>query len=588
MTADAVPQQVGPYEILRPIASGGMGTVYLGRLVRSGGFERAVAIKVMHPHLAGTPEFVGMFLDEARLAAGIHHPNVVPTLDIEHANGRVFLIMEYVDGCSLGELVGHLADRGQTLPLSVILRISQDVLAGLHAAHDLTGPNGGHLGLVHRDVCPANILVGKDGIARLSDFGVARAASRITSTRTDRVKGKLPYMAPEQFCGERIDRRTDLFSFGAVLWEMLTGQRFRVPSNAHMIAAVLTGPRARPREILNVPPLVDEVCMRALAAPAERFQTALEFSDALTEAAAEAGAAAATPHIVAELVRGARLAAATQAQQAARSDAPTVAVVEDEGDGPTVRLQATDLHAALGGDERTVRHIPAGFGLTPAAHSKTPHGLAVSTTPAPNPPPKTEPDQKRRVKLDLRRGSVVAVTVLTFGMVGAAAYRASLTQAEQKPALAWSAQPVDPRAPMTITSSPSDTQASAAGRTGGEPAATTGENPSHAKPKLAEAEPAERAQGNPAATRAAATQLAAKPATAGPTPKTTAPRTPAPKIAGPATSAPRSAALPRARATATPAVPSARATAAPAAPAPRPPAPRPAAPTSPEYRPDGL
>jgi serine/threonine-protein kinase len=583
MTADAVPQQVGPYEILRPIASGGMGTVYLGRLVRSGGFERAVAIKVMHPHLAGTPEFVGMFLDEARLAAGIHHPNVVPTLDIEQANGRVFLIMEYVDGCSLGELVGHLADRGQTLPLSVILRISQDVLAGLHAAHDLTGPDGSHLGLVHRDVCPANILVGKDGIARLSDFGVARAASRITSTRTDRVKGKLPYMAPEQFCGERIDRKTDLFSFGAVLWEMLTGQRFRVPSNAHMIAAVLTGPRARPRELLNVPPLVDEVCMRALAAPADRFQTALEFSDALTEAAAEAGAAAATPHIVAELVRGARLAAATQAQQAARSDAPTVAVIEDEGDGPTVRLQATDLHAALGGDERTVRHIPAGFGLTPAAHSKTPHALAISTTPTPNPPQKTEPDQKRRFRIDLRRGSVVAVAVLTFGMVGAAAYRASLTQTEQKPALAWSAQPIDPRAPMTITSSPSDAPTSAAGQ------------------KLAAAAPPEPAPGQPAAAQPAAPKLAAaKPATAEPASKTTAAkttaartaaaRTPAPKVTGPATAAPRSAALPRARATATPAVPSARATAAPApaAPAPRPPAPRPAAPTSPEYRPDGL
>lgn len=282
----------GRYEVITEIASGGMATVYLGRALGAAGFQRLVAIKVLHPHVAHDDDFVSMFMDEARLAARIRHPNVVPTLDLENGTDGLFLVMEFVEGDSLLGLL-RSAHRAQTrIPVPVVLRIVLDVLQGLHAAHELTGDRGEPLRLVHRDVSPHNILVGVDGIARITDFGIARAEERLGVTREGQVKGKLAYMAPEQTTGKPVDRRADLFSTGVVLWECLTGRRlFHGQTDGEVLHNLLDKPIPRLREVVpELPSELDTVCAKALSRdPDERFQTAAQFADALEEAGGAVG-----------------------------------------------------------------------------------------------------------------------------------------------------------------------------------------------------------------------------------------------------------------------------------------------------------
>ena len=296
----------GRYETLREIASGGMATVHLGRILGVGGFERVVAIKVMHPHLATDPQFVGMFLDEARLAARVRHPNVVGTIDILEDELGLFLVMEYIEGPSLTSLIRAAQKRAAPITLAVLLRIFLDALAGLHAAHELTDGQGELLNLVHRDVSPQNILVGSDGIARITDFGVARARSRITTTKGHEVKGKMSYLAPEQVRAEPIDRRADIYSAGVILWGLLTGRRMiRADNDGAIIAQILSPTRPSPREVNPaVPPGLDATCMAAIALdPAARPATAAAFAEALEVAAARDGVTIAPSRVVAALVK---------------------------------------------------------------------------------------------------------------------------------------------------------------------------------------------------------------------------------------------------------------------------------------------
>jgi serine/threonine-protein kinase len=278
----------GRYETLQPIASGGMATVYLGRSVGAAGFERRVAIKVMHPHVAEDPEFIAMFLDEANLAARIHHPNVVSTIDFQRSDEATFLVMEFIDGASLRDILQSLRRSKRRMPIGNAMRILVDTLSGLHAAHELREDDGTSLELVHRDVSPHNILVGADGVTRITDFGVARATARLTSTRGAKLKGKLPYMAPEQGIGRHVDRRADVYAAGVVLWESLTGRRlFKAEHEGELIAKILQGADRRPRELVPViPGAIDEACMRALALdPDARYESAAAFADALETAA---------------------------------------------------------------------------------------------------------------------------------------------------------------------------------------------------------------------------------------------------------------------------------------------------------------
>jgi serine/threonine-protein kinase len=230
-----------------------MATVHLGRLLGPVGFSRTVAIKRLHAQFASDPEFVSMFLDEARLAARIRHPNVVPTLDVVATGGELFLVMEYVPGESVARLARALRDRQTTFPLRVLSGIMTGVLHGLHAAHEAKDERGDPLGIVHRDVSPQNVLVGTDGVARVLDFGVAKAAGRMQTTKEGQIKGKLAYMPPEQLRGASVNRQTDIYACGVMLWESLTGMRlFAGDNEGAIVAKVLDGRVDPPSRVIGV------------------------------------------------------------------------------------------------------------------------------------------------------------------------------------------------------------------------------------------------------------------------------------------------------------------------------------------------
>jgi serine/threonine protein kinase len=299
-------QMVGRYEILAEIASGGMATVFLGRLASAPGFERQVAIKKLHPHLERQQDFVEMFLDEARIVARIHHPNVVQTLEFGADPGGHFLVMDYVEGPTLAKMLAKAASVGERIPAPVAVRIALDTLSGLHAAHEITGDDGRPLGIVHRDVSPQNILVSTDGSARITDFGVARANERLAVTRTGQLKGKLSYMAPEQARGELTDRRADVFAMGVILWEMLAGRRLfrgKADTEAETLTKVLYGDITRVSAVHpDIHPLLDAICARALERPLDaRFASCADFAEAI-EQALRSGVEVATPREVARYV----------------------------------------------------------------------------------------------------------------------------------------------------------------------------------------------------------------------------------------------------------------------------------------------
>ncbi len=302
----AKPRVVGRYALFDEIASGGMATVHFGRLVGPVGFSRTVAIKRLHPQFSKDSEFVAMFLDEAKLASRIQHPNVVSTLDVVTLEGELFLVMEYVQGEPLSKLVRSAAKRKERVPSHVVLSVMAGVLHGLHAAHEATSEQREPLNIVHRDVSPQNVLVGTDGVARVLDFGVAKAALRSQSTQEGQMKGKLSYMSPEQLNGMPVDRRTDIFAAGVVLWEALVGKRLFAGNDAgEILAKVLTLDIPRPSQIAaksqdGMPPAkpisrkVSDVVMKALERdPKDRYQTAREFAIAL-----EGAGQVATPHMV--------------------------------------------------------------------------------------------------------------------------------------------------------------------------------------------------------------------------------------------------------------------------------------------------
>jgi serine/threonine-protein kinase len=282
------PRRLGRYAIFDAIASGGMATVHLGRLVGPVGFARTVAIKRLHDHLASDPLFRSMFVDEARVAARIQHPNVVPTLDVVAEEGELFLVMEYVAGEPLGRLIRRPRDKREPVSSSIASAIMSGVLHGLHAAHEAKSERGESLDIVHRDVSPQNIIVGTDGSARVLDFGVAKALGRLQTTRGGQIKGKLAYIAPEQLRGESASRQSDIYAAAVVLWEMLAGRRlFAGADEADVMEQVLVGLVDPPSKYAHdVPEALDALVLRGLdPVPARRFTTAREMAIALEKCA---------------------------------------------------------------------------------------------------------------------------------------------------------------------------------------------------------------------------------------------------------------------------------------------------------------
>jgi len=265
-----------------------MATVHIGRLLGPVGFARTVAIKRLHPQYAKDPEFVSMFLDEARLAARVQHPNVVATIDVVATDGELFLIMDYVRGESLSRLIRAADRKGERVPFRIAASIVSGFLHGLHSAHEAKNEHGEPLGLVHRDVSPQNVLVGADGIARVLDFGIAKAAGRIQVTREGQIKGKLSYMPPEQLQGLTLTRHTDIYAAGVVLWETLTCERlFKGETESETLTKILDGHVERPSfKVPGLPPAFDDVVLKALKQhPEERFATAREMAIALEKCA---------------------------------------------------------------------------------------------------------------------------------------------------------------------------------------------------------------------------------------------------------------------------------------------------------------
>jgi serine/threonine protein kinase len=274
------------YNLFDSIASGGMGTVHYGREAGGSGLARVVAIKRMHGDLARDPACLAMFRDELRLATRVRHPNVVATLDMVEQEGELLLVMEYVQGESLQDLIARAGIAGALIPPAIAVSIVCGILQGLEAAHEAKNEAGEPLGIVHRDVSPENILVGRDGIARLLDFGIARGAGRKHVTRVGEIKGKPSYLAPEQILdgGQSVDRRADVYGASIVLWEALTGKRlFDGDSPTVTLSRVLTDAVPPPSSVVSsLPQGLDDVVMRGLSRePNDRFATALEMARAL-------------------------------------------------------------------------------------------------------------------------------------------------------------------------------------------------------------------------------------------------------------------------------------------------------------------
>ncbi|MGA2449470.1 MAG: serine/threonine-protein kinase [Polyangiaceae bacterium] len=288
------PRTIGRYILYGEIASGGMATVHFGRLQGAAGFARSVAIKRLHPQYAKDPDFVAMFLDEARLAARISHPNVVPTLDVVAQEDELFLVMEYVRGVSLSRLSRASKQRGERIPVKIVAAIVSGMLNGLHAAHEAKDETGEPLHIVHRDVSPQNVLVGTDGVARVLDFGVAKAVGRVQGTREGQLKGKLAYMAPEQITTGAVSRQTDIYAAGVVLWEVLVGRRLFFGDNeANIMSLVLAGEVPHPSHLVSdLPAEFDRIVLRGTDRdPEGRFATAREMA---SEVAAVVGVAPAS------------------------------------------------------------------------------------------------------------------------------------------------------------------------------------------------------------------------------------------------------------------------------------------------------
>ncbi|EYF02128.1 serine/threonine-protein kinase [Chondromyces apiculatus] len=273
---------LGRYQLLVPIALGGMATVWAART--TGSFRKIVAVKLMRNELSDDDDFEQMFLDEASLISQIRHPNVVEILDLGEEDRALYQVMEWVDGEPLNVVLREARNQGG-IPLPILLRVIKQVCAGLHAAHELRSPDGTLAGLVHRDVSPQNILIGYDGMVKVVDFGVAKAALNKQTTRIGSLKGRAPYMAPEQLRGDPIDRRTDIFALGIILYQVLTGKHpFQGDTDFEIMRRITSGgPPTPPRSIVpTMSPDIEAVVLRALApAPDDRFSTMLEVLRAL-------------------------------------------------------------------------------------------------------------------------------------------------------------------------------------------------------------------------------------------------------------------------------------------------------------------
>jgi len=290
----------GDYVILKRLAAGGMAEVYLARKGGLGGFTRPVAVKVILPHLSSNERFVRMFLDEARLAVFLDHAHIAQTIDLGEVDGQYFIAMEFAHGEDLQSISVTTRKSGRLLPLPYAAKILSQIAEGLYYAHTKTDKSGRPLGIVHRDISPHNIILTFDGLAKLIDFGVAKARVTFQEEEDGVLKGKFSYMSPEQIRGMPIDPRSDIFALGIVLWEVCTGAHlYRESSELLTMEAILRKPVPMPRELRgDMPPDLEAIILKALAKRSvDRFQTAFEMHQALEGYLNRSGWSVGTPHL---------------------------------------------------------------------------------------------------------------------------------------------------------------------------------------------------------------------------------------------------------------------------------------------------
>ena len=281
---------LGRYQVINRIASGGMAEVFLAKAVGAMGFQRLVAVKLIHANFTRDPEFVNMFIDEARIAMHLHHRNIVQVFDLDSETDTYFIAMEYVHGVNLYDLYERIASQGRWIEVPMALYLVAEVSKGLHFAHTRTGAGGKPLNIVHRDISPQNVLLSFEGEVKITDFGIATAAERLHQTAAGIVKGKYAYMAPERLQEKPIDARVDVFSVGVLLYELLVGENpFAGSSAVDTIENVLNRKVPAPSERgAPVSRRLDEICLKALSKdPALRYPSAQALADAVTEYALE-------------------------------------------------------------------------------------------------------------------------------------------------------------------------------------------------------------------------------------------------------------------------------------------------------------
>ncbi|APR80286.1 serine/threonine protein kinase [Minicystis rosea] len=291
---DSATGAMGKYQLIAELGHGGMAQVFLARASGPAGFNKLIVIKQIRPQFAEDPDFLSMFLDEARLAARLNHPNVVQTNEVGAEDGRYFISMEYLEGQPLNRVLSRLGPKseGDKLTLQQQLLILADTLAGLHHAHELLDFDGTPLAVVHRDMSPHNVFVTYAGQVKIVDFGIAKALSSSSETRTGVLKGKIGYMAPEQAMGEKVDRRADIFSCGMILWEMLTGRRmFKGVPDVAALQRIVSGDLPPVKSVVpDVPERLEQICSKALAQNRDlRYATAADMATDLEDAIGELG-----------------------------------------------------------------------------------------------------------------------------------------------------------------------------------------------------------------------------------------------------------------------------------------------------------
>ncbi|HZU85137.1 MAG TPA: protein kinase [Polyangiaceae bacterium] len=486
------------YELLCLIAEGGMASVWVARLRGKHGFERLFAIKTILPRFADSARFRAMFLDEARIASRIEHPNVVQVFDLGEARDVLYLVMEYVDGDSLSKLNRACQRKAVPIPAGIALRVLADACAGLHEAHELKDGDGKPLGIVHRDISPHNVLVSTKGIAKLIDFGIAKTQSSDEGGESGVLKGKIQYMAPEQALGRPVDRRADVWAVGAILYHLVAG-RPPYEGDDKLTTLHLLGSGLPPQPLPNdVHPAVAAVVRKALTQdPAKRHASAAELREAIERAMAVAQLTTTS----AEVAAFAALHLGDRARRRRDAIEQAAAVIADR-----VRLEGARAAATLAGDAAS---SPSGF--VPRATAATPRVPFGTPWPGPVAPARTRsepalgsapPSSSTPLPAPARRRPALALAAFVVGFAGVAGASMTVLHAPRPRTAAALAAVAGAHAAPVIAPERPPGPASAA--------------PAPAPPALATAPPAIAAASAPRPTAGAPSPSTAVPGTAAP------------------------------------------------------------------------